>query len=124
MRLKDLSPIIEPVLVATTQHPVMMVPSGDWRLSFVCPCCGRPSWCSIFVGEDRRESPRRWKADPLPGLVEDAYNKFTVPDADAWFDRVTLTPSIGYECGHGPKKPTCAFHGNITNGEVSFPGSQ
>lgn len=109
MRLKDLSPAIEPVLVVNgTQHPVMMVPSGDWRLSFWCPLCGKPFSCSIFVGEDRRESPRRWKADPLPG-------------ADNWFDVVTITPSIGYN-SHGPKKPTCCFHGNIINGEVSFPG--
>lgn len=122
MRLKDLNPTIELVLVATTGHPVMMAHCGDWRLSFWCPCCGKPFSCSIFVGEDRRESPRRWKAEPLPVLVEDAYNKFTVQAADAWFDKVTITPSIGYECGHGPKKPTCTFHGNITNGEVSFPG--
>ena len=123
MRLRDLSPTIEPVLTATTQHPVMMVPTGDWRLSFWCPMCGKPRSCSIFLGDSRRDSPRRWKADPLPELAENEWHQFSVSNADTWFDRVTITPSINYAiCGHGPKKPTCGWHGNITNGLVSGPG--
>lgn len=122
MRLRELSPIIEPVLVATTQHPVMMVPTGDWRLSFFCPTCGKPFSCSIFVGDSVRERTadvvRRWKVDPMPELVEDTFNKFSVPNTDDWFDRVTIMPSINYTCGHGPKKPTCQFHGNITSGYI------
>ena len=124
MRLRDLSPTIEPVLSATTQHPVMMVPTGDWHLSFWCPKCGKPFPCSIFLGDSVREAskdiPRRWKATPMPELFEDAWHQFSVPNADSWFDRVTIMPSINYAvCGHGPKKPTCAFHGNITDGYIT-----
>lgn len=106
MRLADLSPEVEEIKKATTQHPVMMVPTGDWKLSFWCPSCGKPFSCSIVIGVDRQELPRRWKADPMPGT----------PD---WLDRATITPSINYTgSGHGPKKPTCTFHGSITNGFI------
>lgn len=120
MRLRDLNPRIDPVLEATTQYPVMMKPTGDWWLSFYCPHCGKPYSVSILVGDSVRDSvKRRWKADPMPELVEDQYNKFSVPDAEAWFDKVTITPSINFTgVGHGPKKPTCSFHGNITTGLV------
>lgn len=108
MRFRDLSPEVEECKVATTQHPVMMVGTGDWRLSFFCPSCGRPHSVSIFIGESRRETPRRWQASPMPDGSAD------------WFDRVTITPSINYTaCGHGPRKSTCRFHGNISNGEVN-----
>jgi len=107
MRLRDLSPTIEEIKVATTQHPVMMVPTGDWTLSFWCPACGRPASISIHIGDSVREEPRRWKAEPLPTGSPD------------WFDQVTITPSINYAvCGHGPKKPTCSFHGSISRGEI------
>lgn len=109
MRLRDLNPTIEPVLkVNGTRHPVMMVPTGDWWLSFYCPHCGKPYSVSILVGDSvRDEVKRRWKVDPLPDGLPD------------WFDRVTVTPSINFTgVGHGPKKPTCTFHGNITAGLI------
>lgn len=107
MRLRDLNPEVEPILkVNGTQHPVMMIPTGDWKLSFWCPTCGRPNSVSIVIGESRRETPRRWMATPMPGA----------PD---WFDHATITPSINYTgCGHGPKKPTCSFHGAIVGGAI------
>ena len=107
MRLKDLNPEVEPILkVNGTQHPVMMVPTGDWRLSFWCPTCGKPHSVSIMIGESLRETPIRWAASPMP-------------EAPDFLDRVTITPSINYTgCGHGPKKPICSFHGNITDGAI------
>lgn len=107
MRLRDLNPVVEPILTVNgTQHPVMMVPTGDWRLSFWCPTCGKPHSVSIMIGESPCEAPRRWSASPMP-------------DAPDFLDRVTITPSINYTgCGHGPKKPTCSFHGNITDGAI------
>lgn len=123
MRLRDLHPRIDPVLEATTSHPVMMKPTGDWWLSFHCPRCDAPHSVSILVGESIRDSAkRRWKADPMPVMVEDQWNKFSVPDAAEWFDKVTILPSINNTgVGHGPKHPTCSFHGNIAAGQI-IPG--
>ena len=108
------------MLEATAHHPVMMVQTGDLWLSFYCPHCGKPNSVSILIGDSVRDSAkRRWKADPMPNFVEDAYNKFSMTDAADWFDKVTIIPSINCTgVGHGPKHPTCTFHGNITTGFV------
>lgn len=119
MRLRELNPTIEPVKVATTQHPVIMVPTGDWRLSFWCPTCGKPYSVSILIGESRQEAPRRWQADPMPELFTAHFGICYAQDPDQWFDRVTITPSINnVGARHGRKHPTCGFHGNISNGNI------
>ena len=70
MRLADLNPEVEQIKVATTQHPVMMVPTGDWKLSFWCPACGKPFSISIVIGENRRESPRALESRPIDVSTE------------------------------------------------------
>lgn len=104
MRLRDFNPTIVPVKVATTQHPVMMVPTGDWWLSFRCPC-GRKHSVSISVGLEKRDDPRRWKVDPIP----------VDPVDPNWFDVVTVTPSINNTTTSTPGRE-CTFHASIVEG--------
>lgn len=84
------------------------VPTGEVDLAFNCPSCGAPYRIFIRLGMTRQDSPRRW-----------AMNKdHTV---SGWIDQLTVTPSINNTlAGHGPRHPTCGFHGSIVNGEINL----
>ncbi len=82
-------------------------PTGIFELSFTCPVCGPPTRCSIKVGPVLDEAAHIWSGTPMP------------PDGATWPDRLTVSPSIGWETvGHGRHRPPCTWHGHIINGEV------
>jgi hypothetical protein len=79
---------------------------GEYWLTFRCPACTK-GLIAIHVAAEARSG--YWKADPLPS-------------GQHWPSLATLTPSIdNTRSGHGRKAPSCAFHGNIINGQVTWP---
>lgn len=88
-------------------------PTRYW-LNFICPSCGPPFAVHVEFGPEKLDAPRTWQAAPLPP----ANVAIEIAHGD-WLERLTLTPSINHTgSGHGPRHPTCGFHGHITDGQI------
>lgn len=84
-------------------------PTDEFELTFRCPVCGPPAIIAIKVGPSMDAARHVWQIVPAEPFL-------------GWADEVTIQPSIdNTRCGHGPRRPPCAFHGSVVNGKVVFP---